>query len=120
MKTDQSPKKIRFHPRSSVFLFFITAVVLIYGVIYPNLAVVANSFPLANYRELLSQPIVIEAIGAFYYTGVSDHGVVTGHISPAQMRARISGECSPIPPVNMTASAPPIAARKAPIYFRAR
>jgi hypothetical protein len=31
--------------------------------------------------------IVIEAIGAFYYTGVSDHGVVTGHISPAQMRA---------------------------------
>ena len=42
--------------------------VLIYGVIYPNLAVVATSFQragtwtLANYRELLSQRIVIEAI----------------------------------------------------------
>ena len=49
-------------------LFLITAVVLIYGVIYPNLAVVATSFQragnwtLANYSELLSQRVVIEAI----------------------------------------------------------
>jgi iron(III) transport system permease protein len=49
-------------------LFLITAVVLIYGVIYPNLSVVISSFQragnwtLANYRELLSQRIVIEAI----------------------------------------------------------
>lgn len=53
---------------TSVSLLLITAVVLIYGVIYPNLAVVANSFQragtwtLANYRELLSQRIVLEAI----------------------------------------------------------
>ena len=53
---------------TSVSLLLITAVVLIYGVIYPNLAVVATSFQragnwtLANYRELLSQRIVIEAI----------------------------------------------------------
>ena len=52
----------------SVFLFFVTAVVLVYGVIYPNLAVVATSFQragvwtLANYRELLSQRNVLEAI----------------------------------------------------------
>jgi iron(III) transport system permease protein len=49
-------------------LFVITAVVLIYGVIYPNLFVVATSFQragswtLANYREVLSQRFVIEAI----------------------------------------------------------
>jgi iron(III) transport system permease protein len=49
-------------------LFLITAVVLLYGVIYPNLAVVITSFQragnwtLANYREVLSQRIVIEAI----------------------------------------------------------
>ena len=59
----------KFEFRNSKFLLFlITAVVLIYGVIYPNLAVVATSFQregywtLANYRELLSQRIVIEAI----------------------------------------------------------
>ena len=52
----------------SVFLFLVTAVVLVYGVIYPNLAVVATSFQragvwtLANYRELLSQRNVLEAI----------------------------------------------------------
>ena len=51
-----------------VALFLITAVVLLYGVIYPNVAVVVTSFQragswtLANYRELLSQRIVIEAI----------------------------------------------------------
>ena len=53
---------------SNFLLFLITAVVLVYGVIYPNLAVVITSFQRAgnwtldNYRELLSQRIVIEAI----------------------------------------------------------
>lgn len=52
----------------SAFLFAITILVLIYGVIYPNLFVVATSlqragaWTLANYREVLSQGIVIEAI----------------------------------------------------------
>jgi len=46
----------------------ITAVVLLYGVIYPNLSVVTSSlqqsgvWTLANYREVLSQRIVLEAI----------------------------------------------------------
>ncbi|HJU93012.1 MAG TPA: iron ABC transporter permease [Pyrinomonadaceae bacterium] len=68
MNTDNSEKKIRVYPWKSVFLFLITAVVLLYGVIYPNLAVVATSFQRAgtwtldNYRDLLSQRIVIEAI----------------------------------------------------------
>ena len=49
-------------------LLLVTAIVLLYGVIYPNLAVVMTSFQawrswtLANYREILSQRIVIEAI----------------------------------------------------------
>jgi len=54
--------------KSAAVLFLITAVVLIYGVIYPNLAVVATSlqsneaWTLANYRNVLSQPVVLEAI----------------------------------------------------------
>ena len=49
-------------------LLLVTAIVLLYGVIYPNLSVVISSFQragnwtLANYREILSQQIVIEAI----------------------------------------------------------
>src|SRR5260370_19362437 len=49
-------------------LFLVTAVVLIYGVIYPNLDVLAASFQrsgswtLANYRDALTQRTVIEAI----------------------------------------------------------
>ena len=49
-------------------LLLVTAVVLLYGVIYPNLSVVLTSFQrggswtLANYREVLGQRIVIEAI----------------------------------------------------------
>jgi iron(III) transport system permease protein len=60
--------KIRIHSWTSVALFFLTAVVLIYGVIYPNLSVVitslqrAGTWTLANYRELLSERTVIEAI----------------------------------------------------------
>lgn len=52
----------------SAVLFAITILVLIYGVIYPNLFVVATSlqragaWTLANYSEVLSQGIVIEAI----------------------------------------------------------
>src|ERR1051325_1613885 len=49
-------------------LFLIAAFLLLYCVIYPNLPVVIPSFQragnwtLANYREVLSQRIVIEAI----------------------------------------------------------
>jgi iron(III) transport system permease protein len=51
-----------------LLLLVVVAVVLIYGVIYPNGAVVIGSFQrdgawtLANYREVLSQSFVIEAI----------------------------------------------------------
>ena len=54
--------------RRSVGLFVVTIIVLVYGVVYPNLFVVISSFQragswtLANYREILSQGIVIEAI----------------------------------------------------------
>jgi iron(III) transport system permease protein len=53
---------------SFIVLLAITAVGLIYGVVYPNLSVVATSFQqagvwtLANYREVLAQRIVLEAI----------------------------------------------------------
>ncbi|HET6973686.1 MAG TPA: iron ABC transporter permease [Pyrinomonadaceae bacterium] len=49
-------------------LFLITGIVLLYGVIYPNLSVAISSFQragswtLANYTEILSQRIVLEAI----------------------------------------------------------
>ena len=49
-------------------LLVVAIVVLTYGVIYPNAAVVVSSFQragtwtLANYREVLSQRVVIEAI----------------------------------------------------------
>ena len=68
MNTDQVKNKIRVHSWRSVVLFLIAAVVLVYGVIYPNLSVLLTSFQragswtLANYREVLSQRIVIEAI----------------------------------------------------------
>src|SRR5215208_1059363 len=68
MKTDQVKNKIRLHPWGSVALLLVTAIVLVYGVIYPNLFVVLSSFQrggswtLANYREVLSQRIVIQAI----------------------------------------------------------
>jgi iron(III) transport system permease protein len=54
--------------RIRLVLFLITAVVLLYGVIYPNISVVTSSlqqngvWTLANYREVLSQRIVLEAI----------------------------------------------------------
>lgn len=59
----------QFGIRNPQFLLLLIAVmVLTYGVIYPNLSVVATSFhrdgnwTLANFREVLSQRIVIEAI----------------------------------------------------------
>ena len=68
MKTDHSKRKIRNYPWTFVALLLITAVVLTYGVIYPNLSVVFTSlqrdgsWTLANYGELLSQRTVIEGI----------------------------------------------------------
>ena len=68
MNTDKAKEKIRVYPWRSVALFLLTALVLVYGVIYPNISVVISSFQragswtLANYREILSQGIVIEAI----------------------------------------------------------
>ena len=53
---------------SRLALLLITAVVLLYGVVYPNFTVLITSFQqngqwtLANYREALSQQIVLQAI----------------------------------------------------------
>ena len=53
---------------SRLLLILITSVVLLYGVIYPNLHVLIASlqrdgaWSIANYREVLTQGIVIEAI----------------------------------------------------------
>lgn len=58
-----------------ITLWFIIAVVLLYGVIYPNLHVVVaslqldGSWSLASYRQALSQTIVVESI--FASVGVS-------------------------------------------------
>lgn len=66
MKTER-PRIVRFDS-ARLILFFVTALVLVYGVVYPNLSVVsaslqrAGSWTLANYSEILSQPVVIEAI----------------------------------------------------------
>src|SRR6266850_3887361 len=63
----------RFLPR--LILWIIVAVVLLYGVIYPNLHVVVASllrdgnWSLTNYREVLSQSIVLESI--FASVGIS-------------------------------------------------
>jgi iron(III) transport system permease protein len=68
MNTAQAKKRNRVHPWRSVALLFVTAIVLLYGVIYPNLSVAVSSFQragtwtLANYTEILSQRIVLEAI----------------------------------------------------------
>ena len=51
-----------------LLLFLVTALVLVYGVLYPNIAVVTTSFQrsgqwtLANYRDVLAQRVVLEAI----------------------------------------------------------
>src|ERR1700674_1119654 len=63
----QSPRPgFSFSPR--LILWLIVATVLLYGVIYPNLHVVVASLQrdgncsLANYRQVLSQSIVLESI----------------------------------------------------------
>ena len=54
--------------KRAAILIVITLLVLIYGVIYPNLFVVATSlqrdgaWTFANYREVLAQSVVLEAI----------------------------------------------------------
>src|SRR4029077_13880747 len=71
--TDASPsnsfslrRRISVSPR--LFLLFIVALVLLYGVIYPNIHVVVASFQQngnwspANYIQALSQAIVLESI----------------------------------------------------------
>ncbi|MGH9956372.1 MAG: ABC transporter permease, partial [Pyrinomonadaceae bacterium] len=55
-------------PVARPLLFLITALVLVYGIIYPNLHIVIRSlqengnWSLANYRDALSQSIVLEAV----------------------------------------------------------
>ena len=67
-KSERSQRPSFLSPR--LFLLIITAVVLLYGVIYPNLHVLlaslqgAAGWSLANYREVLSQNIVLESIVA--------------------------------------------------------
>jgi iron(III) transport system permease protein len=68
MSTDQVRKKIRGYSWKSAVLFLVTIIVLLYGVIYPNLSVAVSSFQrdgswtLANYSEVLAQKFVIESI----------------------------------------------------------
>ncbi len=82
LRISPSPRRpISPSPRLSVsvsprlVLFLVTALVLIYGVIYPNLHVVVSSlqrnqqWSLANYREALSQGAVLESV--FTSLGVS-------------------------------------------------
>ena len=60
MKTDFSLR--------SVIVFVVVGVVLVYGVVYPNLSVAVSSFQrnghwtLANYSDVVSQRVVMEAI----------------------------------------------------------
>jgi len=64
-KKSTSSRRLNFQQTT---LLLVTAVVLLYGVIYPNLSVVVTSlqqdahWTLANYRAVLTQPNVLEAI----------------------------------------------------------
>lgn len=68
-------QRLRLSPSPRLILWLIVVIVLIYGVIYPNLHVVVASFQregnwsLANYAQALSQTIVLESI--FASIGVS-------------------------------------------------
>ena len=76
-----SDRPVSSSPRLSVpvsprlFLFLFTGLVLLYGVIYPNMHVVVSSlqrndqWSLANYREALTQSAVLESV--FTSVGVS-------------------------------------------------
>ena len=67
LRVPVSPR-LRFPPSSRLILILITGVVLLYAVIYPNLQMVISSFQkeglwsLANYREALSQSVVLESV----------------------------------------------------------
>src|SRR6266853_2448934 len=67
--------RLPFSVSPRLLLWLITGVVLLYSVIYPNLHVVVASlqrdgnWSLANYREVLSQSIVLESI--FASVGIS-------------------------------------------------
>jgi iron(III) transport system permease protein len=73
--TSFAPPVRRFSLSPRLILWLIVAVVLLYGVIYPNLHVVVASlqrdasWSLTNYREVLSQGIVLESI--FASVGIS-------------------------------------------------
>ncbi|MGH9970915.1 MAG: ABC transporter permease [Pyrinomonadaceae bacterium] len=60
--------RLRVTPSPRLFLLLITALVLLYGVIYPNLQVVVGSlqkdnvWSLVNYREALTQSVVLESV----------------------------------------------------------
>jgi iron(III) transport system permease protein len=62
------PPRLPFSASPRLFLVFIVGVVLLYGVIYPNIHVVVASlqqdgnWSLANYAQALSQTIVLESI----------------------------------------------------------
>jgi ABC-type spermidine/putrescine transport system permease subunit I len=82
----QSPTASRPFNFQQIILLLITALVLLYGVIYPNLSVVITSlqqddhWTLANYRAVLTQPNVLEAIfniidGAVVCAGRSSAGI---------------------------------------------
>ncbi len=63
-----TPPRRRVAPSPRILLWLAVGVVLLYGVIYPNLNVVIASlqtdagWSLANYRQVLSQNIVLESI----------------------------------------------------------
>src|SRR2546426_2798487 len=73
--TPLSSPRPHFSVSPRLILWLIVAVVLLYSVIYPNLHVVVaslqrdGSWSLANYREVLSQSIVLESI--FASVGIS-------------------------------------------------
>src|SRR5688500_14901825 len=68
-------QRLRVPVSPRLVLFIITTVVLLYGVIYPNLHVLVSSFhrndqwSLSNYRDALSQSVVLESV--FTSLGVS-------------------------------------------------
>ena len=74
LRFSPSPRP-RVSPSPRLFLILITSLVLLYGVIYPNLQLVVgslqrdNTWSLANYREALSQSVVLESV--FTSLGIS-------------------------------------------------
>ncbi|HSB28466.1 MAG TPA: iron ABC transporter permease, partial [Pyrinomonadaceae bacterium] len=72
---------LRRFPFSHLILLLITILVLLYGVIYPNLSIITTSlqqndhWTMANYREVLFQPNVLEAIFNSLLLSVSTVGL---------------------------------------------